>query len=98
MKSVCSGSKRSQLQEPHTDSVRIHSLSKWSSFFSLGNRMIYVPTAMPLDCLKQGEEMQSEHEGHVWMISQPQLPAATSGRQQSPGILEEQKEQLVQNR
>lgn len=62
--------------------------------------MIYAPTEMPLDaaCLIQGEEMESEHEGHVGMISQPQLPAATSGRQQSPGILEEQKELLVQSR
>lgn len=62
--------------------------------------MIYVPTELPLDavCQNPGEEMQSEHEGHVWMISQPQLPAATSGRQQSPRILEEQKELLVQNR
>lgn len=69
-------------------------------FFPPSNRMIYVPTEMPLDaaCLNQGEEIEREHEGHVWMISQLQLPAATSGRQQSPGILEEQKELLVQNR
>lgn len=39
--------------------------------------------------------MKSEHEGHVWMISQ--LPAATSGRQQSPGMLEEQKKLLGQS-
>lgn len=55
--------------------------------------MIYIPTEMSLDaaCLNQGEEIEREHEGHVWMISHPQLPAATSGSQQSPNILEEQK-------
>lgn len=58
-----SGSKRTQ---PHTHSVRIHSLSKWNFFFFLlGNRMICVPTGMPGDaaCLKEGEEMQSELRG-----------------------------------
>lgn len=49
--------------------------------------MIYVPAELPLDaaCQNPGEEMQSEHEGHVWMISQPQLPAATSGRHKALG-------------
>lgn len=69
-----SGSKRFQLWEPHTDSVFCE--DSVSFFFSPGNRMIDVPTEKPLDdaCQNQGEEMESEHEGHVWMISQPQLP------------------------
>lgn len=62
--------------------------------------MIYIPTEMSLDaaCLNQGEEIEREHEGHVWMISHTQLPAATSGSQQSPNISEGQKEQLLCSR
>lgn len=61
--------------------------------------MIYILTEMSLDaaCLNRGEEREREHEGHVWMISHTQRPAATSGSQQSPKILEEQKEVLVRN-
>lgn len=61
--------------------------------------MIYIPTEMSLDaaCLNQGEEIERDHEGHVWMISHTQLPAAASGSQQSPSILDELKELLVHN-
>lgn len=66
VKSVCS--QFQEAKEPsHTHILGglTHCPSGIFFFFLLGNRMISVPTGMPVDaaCLKEGEEMQSELRG-----------------------------------